>query len=63
MRGVVPDGDGRGSGAICDRFNGKTYDGRMSLAATDRLSVQPDLVLPFFGKTQIRTRLARPAVR
>jgi len=63
LRDFVPDGAGRWSGRIYDRFNGKTYDCLMTIAAADRLQVRPYLVLPLFGKTQIWTRLAEPVRR
>lgn len=57
LRHFVPAGDGEWSGTIYNRFNGKTYDCRMTAAAPDQLKIRPYVVLPLFGRTQLWTRV------
>lgn len=57
MSGLVPSGDGRWTGTIFDRENGKTYDCVITPQGRT-MTVRAYVLTPLFGKSQTWTRAA-----
>lgn len=57
LEGFIPEGDNKwGEGTFYDPKSGKTYKGKMHLAAPDRLELRGYIVIPLFGRSSVWTR-------
>lgn len=58
LEGLLPSGEGRWSGRIYNRENGKTYDCILTVAGPDEIKLRPYIFVPLFGQTQSWRRVA-----
>jgi uncharacterized protein (DUF2147 family) len=61
VKGFSPDGENRwAGGTVYDPKNGKTYKGKMTLVAPDRLDLRGYIGIPLIGRTATWTRPGPP---
>jgi uncharacterized protein (DUF2147 family) len=57
LEGFIAEGENRwGEGTFYDPKSGKTYRGKMHLAAPDRLELRGYIVIPLFGRSSVWSR-------